>query len=305
MSDSQPWFQILRDYHGKRYVYDALSRYINKKFEINQNRFNDTKNIIIGRNKKIDDITNYNTEDNVKPRHSREFRAGLFGGMFGVLFSHPVDTFRIRILSNVTENVYKNLYKGVFPPLIGVGLEKLLVFGNHEWIKNMHLVEGKYQNIFLSGMMSGALCCSIVTPVERFKINYQAGLPITNDITRLYKGLSSTLIREVPGYGIYFGVYEYLKHNTKDFNIYTTAYSWLYGGISGASAWAVIYPSDVVKTNMQLENNKMSLIRTINHVYKKNGIRGFYRGFNAAILRAFMLHSGVFCGYELYMKYFI
>lgn len=240
----------------------------------------------------------------------KEFRAGLFGGVTGVIISHPIDTIRIRIQTNQI-NLFRSLYKGILPPLIGVGMEKLLVFGNYEKLKKYQIIQNRDLNIFVSGMISGVFCTSIVTPIERFKINFQdvnsskqSRLELikkTTNLRTLYRGLSSTMIREVPGYGIYFGVYEACKRNTTNYQWY---HSLLYGGLAGASSWSVIYPSDVIKTRMQTEGNKYKNMRDcILEIYREGGSRIFYRGFSAAMTRAFILHAGVFSGYELFMKY--
>jgi solute carrier family 25 carnitine/acylcarnitine transporter 20/29 len=241
---------------------------------------------------------------------NKDFNAGLFGGITGVIISHPIDTIRIRIQNNQS-NQFRGLYKGITPPLIGVGMEKFLVFGNYEKFKNYNTIKNRDLNIIVSGMASGLICTSIVTPLERFKINFQsvnsskqsrlALIKKTTNISTLYRGLSSTLIREVPGYGIYFGVYEACKRNTNNYQWY---YSLLYGGLSGSSAWAVIYPSDVIKTRMQTDGNQYRNMRhCIKEIYREGGYPIFYRGFMAAMARAFILHAGVFSGYELYMKY--
>lgn len=240
----------------------------------------------------------------------KDFNAGLFGGVVGVAISHPVDTVRIRIQTN-QRDLFRKIYGGVTPQMFGVGLEKFLVFGNYEKLKSMQLSKNQNTNIIYSGMISGLLCTSVVTPIERLKINFQEShstleskmkiLRKTTNIQTLYRGWSSTLIREVPGYGIYFGLYEMLKRETNDFKWY---HSFIYGGVAGAGSWSVIYPSDVVKTRMQTEGNeKKQLGKCIQEIYREGGINRFYRGFNLAIVRAFMLHAGVFAGYEMYMKY--
>ena len=233
---------------------------------------------------------------------NNNFYAGLFGGVFGVCISHPLDTLRIRL--QLGNKSIKGLYNGILPPLFGVGLEKLLVFGNYDKLKKMNYFSNSYINNFFCGMTTGLICTSIVTPIEKVKINLQNNRNIKIfDLLYpkyLYRGWTSTLIREVPGYGIYFSLYEILKQNTTNFKWY---YSLLYGGISGASAWAFIYPSDVIKTRMQKQNNIETLHTCIIKLYKEGkGINIFYKGFTMALLRAFILHSGVFTGYELYLK---
>ena len=99
------------------------------------------------------------------------------------------------------------------------------------------------------------------------------------------------LFDETPGFGIYFTVYNHLNNNyNKDSSLLK---NFIFGSLSGLSAWIFIYPSDIVKTNMQ------HIIRTI---YNMGGLLNFYKGFSLAIMRAMPLHGGVFLGYELSKK---
>jgi hypothetical protein len=267
---------------------------------------------------------------------SESYIAGLAGGATGVLISHPFDTIKtmyqmdgenrntklshehVRKYTSIwhcTTDINKNggflsFYKGIKPPIIGVGLEKCIVFGTYNTM---------YQytnNIFASGVLAGLLCTSIVTPLEKVKILQQqniANSSITHvlkqhvtsvqGMKKLYTGWSATLGREVPGFGIYFSTYEKLKQLQKGTSI---EHGWLMpffnGSLSGASAWLFIYPSDPVKTLMQTKNT--GLIESIKHIYEEKGIRGFYRGFGLGLFRAIPLHGGVFLGYELCTKLF-
>ena len=259
---------------------------------------------------------------------NKDFINGYIGGVMGVGLSHPFDTVRVRIQTNPTEfpnirvcvrksyisGCIKSFYRGFLPPLFGIGLEKSLVFGFYNTLLNKNLFENKYKNIFVSGLGSGLICTSIVTPLERIKINlqyvktgskkYNNSLEAVTNIVRrqgvrsLYNGWSATLFREVPGYGIYFSTYEYLKDHVKYDNPITTL---LLGGLSGSMSWLFIYPSDVVKSNMQMK--ELSLKKTCLDIYQKRGIAGFYKGFSLGIFRAFPLHGGVFLGYELSKKF--
>ena len=118
-------------------------------------------------------------------------------------------------------------------------------------------------------------------------------------LSTFYRGWTATLFREVPGYGIYFTTYEYLKNNTKDMKPYHTL---LYGGMSGLAAWLFIYPSDPPKTLMQDKN--IGLKDAIKIIYNKYGLSGFYKGFSIALFRSIPLHAGVFLGYETFLKIF-
>ena len=59
------------------------------------------------------------------------------------------------------------LYSGITPPLVGIMLEKSIVFGFYEKSKSAGF------NNFFSGIIGGFMSTVIVTPVDRLKINYQ------------------------------------------------------------------------------------------------------------------------------------
>ncbi len=231
-----------------------------------------------------------------------DFAYGLYGGLIGTILSHPFDTIKTRIQSEKATNIMeaikqKKLYSGILPPLIGIMMEKSVVFGFYNIAK-----ERKY-NDFISGIFSGLMCTGIVVPIDRIKIILQNREKINIKLINfnyLYKGTSITFFRETPGFGIYFTTYNNLNNIfNKNKSLYK---NFIFGALSGFNAWLFIYPSDLIKTNMQANNT--NLILTIRHIYFNNGLSGFYRGFNLAIMRAMPLHGGVFLGYELSKKYF-
>ena len=233
----------------------------------------------------------------------QDYLCGCIGGIWGTLTSYPIDTLRVRLQSNVKSS--RSLYSGVVSPMLGIGLEKAVVFGvyNHTY---------KYtKNDFVSGLNAGLFASLVVTPVEKYKILKQNNpkltyTTITKDlITRgpingtktLYNGLSACFFREIPGYAIYFTTYNFLNKVTdnNNNNLFKTLIN---GGASGVSAWLVIYPFDSIKTNMQQNNTKF--IDTAKSLVKDGRI---YHGIQWSLMRAFTLHSCVFLGYELSKQY--
>lgn len=247
----------------------------------------------------------------------KDFIAGLCGGVCGVFTSHPIDTVRIRYQNN---NTYKNLshclkhtiatkslYAGLYPPLIGIGIEKCLVFGITKNIEKLHIFNNQYINTAFSGFCAGLGCTIVVTPMEKVKIMMQNSQKtnFTNEyrkygITGLYRGWTATLFREVPGYAIYFPTYKFLTSRSTCTTCPTPVYTFIYGSLSGAMSWLFIYPADPVKTLMQ--NNNISMTKAIKMIIDTYGIFGFYRGFSLGLIRALPLHGGVFLGYEYSKK---
>lgn len=230
------------------------------------------------------------------------FVNGAIGGMIGLTMSHPIDTVKTHVQTNkpVPRNLLL-LYRGFLPPLFGMAVEKAIVFGTYQWARDHNL------NNPSSGALAGLMASMIVTPYERLKIIRQSGHVLQMSHfhpTSLWRGLSATFTREVPGFAIYFSVYENSKRLIyKDQEITKTG-SLLLGGLSGATAWFFIFPQDVVKTRLQslTETKRINTLETVRQLYQEQGFRGFFRGFHFALLRAVPLHAGTFLGVEMMRK---
>lgn len=108
----------------------------------------------------------------------QHFINGAISGMFGIMLSHPIDTIKTSIQNNkkVKYNV-RFLYRGILTALLGVGMEKAIVFGTYvntkQYLQQKDF-DKRYIN-FLLGLASGTSAAFIVTPVERLKILSQTG----------------------------------------------------------------------------------------------------------------------------------
>jgi solute carrier family 25 carnitine/acylcarnitine transporter 20/29 len=232
---------------------------------------------------------------------NNDFIYGLCGGFVGTLLSHPIDTVKTRIQTQKYDTIINaikggKLYSGLTPPLLGIMLEKSIVFGFYDQSKKYGF------NNFWSGVIGGFASTVIVTPIDRLKIHFQNNEKAK--INTLYKGFLPTIFRETPGFGIYFTTYNYLNSQYNKNN--SLIRTFLYGSLSGLSAWIFIYPSDLIKSQYQAHNSpKLSTV--IKNIWSKNnnnnnlriGFLNYYNGFNLAIMRALPLHGGVFLGYEL------
>jgi len=233
-----------------------------------------------------------------------DYFSGFIGGMTGTILSHPFDTIKSNIQTKKYSNIiecskgiyqqqyFKGFYRGLLPPLCGMGFEKMLVFGIYNSLKSNNI------NTTISGGITGGVACILIAPIEYLKINKQIDSLI--NIKNIYRGFNATLCREIPGFAIYFSTYEYLKDNyqTTPFRLF------LYGGFSGILSWIIIYPMDVVKSNVQSYKSNINILNCTKQLYKQNGFKYFYKGFSLSLLRAFPMHGGAFFGYEM-MKQFL
>jgi solute carrier family 25 carnitine/acylcarnitine transporter 20/29 len=236
---------------------------------------------------------------------NNEFLYGMIGGTVGVIISHPFDTIKTRIQSKqnltITEAIkLGSLYRGLLAPLVGIMIEKSIVFGFYEKSKTL------IKNDFINGIIGGLMCSIIVTPIDKIKIHYQN--KTTNNLQsnklifrNLYNGFIPTVLRETPGFGIYFTTYNYLNDNYN--NNKNLGKNFLFGSLSGLSAWLFIYPMDLIKTTIQSSNEKQQIKDVVKNIYNTGGLINFYKGFTLACMRCVPLHGGVFLGYEMSKRY--
>eukprot|EP00808_Paulinella_micropora_P029725 g9913.t1 len=81
--------------------------------------------------------------------------------------------------------------------------------------------------------------------------------------------------------------------------------NFLVGGTAGVCAWMVIYPLDVLKSILQTESTARGgrgLVSEFRTVVRHDGWRGLYRGYSAALLRAFPANGALFLGVEVSLR---
>jgi len=254
------------------------------------------------------DDFNQNKILNFQPNKTKDinslkfFLFGCLAGMAGIIVSHPFDTMKACIQEDKRINYNaRSLYKGVTAPLIGVGIEKAVVFGTYE-----NTIKYTKSDV-LSGAFSGLMASIVVTPFERIKIILQLERSFAfKNIQRLsfgylYQGFSATLTRETPGFAIYFSVYNYLKNNKDNISSFKI---FCYGACAGIVSWIFIYPQDRIKTHLQaLADKKMNFKESFREILAQGGYKAFYKGFPYALMRCIPLHATAFSTFEFCKRY--
>ena len=126
----------------------------------------------------------------------------------------------------------------------------------------------------------------------------------------LYKGASACLLRDVPFSGIYFPTYNHLKRDlfgespNKKLGIVQLLTA---GAIAGMPAAYLTTPCDVIKTRLQVEARKgdtkyTSLRHCASTVYQEEGLRAFFKGGPARVLRSSPQFGFTLAGYEFLQK---
>ena len=104
------------------------------------------------------------------------------------------------------------------------------------------------------------------------------------------RGLSCTIMRDVPSYSIYFGTYYNFKNYMPNF---------LAGGISGVMMWIITYPIDNIKTQIQLnrKGDSYTIIKSIKKLYIN---KSFYRGIYPILIKSFCINSFVLSSFSYF-----
>ncbi|KAG0601409.1 hypothetical protein M758_11G108100 [Ceratodon purpureus] len=122
----------------------------------------------------------------------------------------------------------------------------------------------------------------------------------------LFKGLTPTLMREVPGNAAMFGAYEATKQylaGGQDTSKLGRGSHLFAGGLAGAVFWVSVYPTDVIKSVIQVDDHRnpkyKGTMDAFRKVFANEGVKGLYRGFGPAMARSVPANAACFLAYEL------
>ncbi|XP_051500435.1 mitochondrial basic amino acids transporter-like isoform X2 [Myxocyprinus asiaticus] len=223
------------------------------------------------------------------------------------------------------------LYKGIGSPMMGLTFINAIVFGVQGNTMRM-LGEDTPMNQFLAGAAAGTIQCVICCPMELAKTRMQMqGTGEKKSSTRkLYKnsldclariyqreglrgvnrGMVTTLIRETPGFGVYFLAYDLLTRSLgcEPEDPYMIPKLLFAGGMSGIASWLSTYPVDVIKSRLQADGvggkfQYSSIMDCMRKSIEHEGWRVFTRGLTSTLLRAFPVNATTFATVTLFLMY--
>ncbi|XP_050384522.1 mitochondrial arginine transporter BAC2-like [Argentina anserina] len=281
-------------------------------------------------------------EEFVASSWGREFVAGGFGGIAGIISGHPLDTLRIMQQSSKTGSAFSilrnvvategptALYRGIAAPLASITFQSAMVFQTYAILSRAFdpSVSPKdppsYRGVALGGFGAGAVQSLMITPVELVKIRLQlqtktqkGPIDVARSIMKaeglkgMYRGLTITMLRDAPAHAIYFSTYEYMKEQlhlgcrkTGEESLHTTLVA---GGLAGVASWISCYPLDVVKTRLQAQSmyplpKYTGIVDCFRKSVTEDGHGVLWRGLGTAVSRAFLVNGAIFAAYELAMK---
>ena len=245
---------------------------------------------------------------------------------------HPSSYLRILKYSYFNGNGLKILYKGVGPPIASLAPANAIAFYvEHSSLQKINSLYEKDEdkdtalNHTFAGAISGATQAFINGPTELIKTqmqvrldkNYKNSLACARHIvkrhgvSKLSKGLGVTFLREVPAFGIYFGMHHLaldLMEYDPDESKWEEIKPFLSGGLAGMTSWYINYPIDCIKTRMQ--SVPITENYTIRRGYEIVRDEGNWKydmalrtsGMRATLIRAFICNSVTFGTLSIFLK---
>ncbi|PWA60708.1 substrate carrier protein [Artemisia annua] len=161
----------------------------------------------------------------------------------------------------------------------------------------------------------GAAVASVAGPggTVTAALKYTGPMDVAKQVLRseggvkgLFKGLIPTMGREVPGNAAMFGVYEAMKQyfaGGTDTSGLGRGSMIMAGGIAGGAFWISVYPTDVIKSAIQIDDYKNPKYSGSTDAFKKilkaEGVGGLYKGFGPAMARSVPANAACFLAYEI------
>ncbi|XP_032150434.1 mitochondrial ornithine transporter 1 isoform X3 [Sapajus apella] len=235
-----------------------------------------------------------------------DLTAGAAGGTACVLTGQPFDTMKVKMqtfpelyrgltdccLKTYSQVGFRGFYKGTSPALIANIAENSVLFMCYGFCQQVvRKVAGLDKQAKLSTVWS------VIKSILR-----------KDGPLGFYHGLSSTLLREVPGYFFFFGGYElsrsfFASGRSKD--ELGPVPLMLSGGVGGICLWLAVYPVDCIKSRIQvlsMSGKQAGFIGTFINVVKNEGIMALYSGLKPTMIRAFPANGALFLAYEYSRK---
>lgn len=272
-----------------------------------------------------------------------ELAASATAGMLGKLVEFPFDTIKVRVQTNhnnlfnstwdcikytyTNEGITKGFYKGVSSPVFGAILENAVLFVTYGQTYKFLNTRSKnnlsdLSKIIISGGVAGSFASFVLTPVELVKCKLQVSnlkdansnqtvlktIKATlqqNGIKGLWKGQSSTFIRESLGGCVWFSAYELSKKELKSMDKHKEHKQWhslLSGALAGVMFNFSTFPVDTIKSLVQIDHH-ITVTQAFNSILAKNGVAGFYKGLGITLIRSAPANAVIFYTYDSITEY--
>ncbi len=224
------------------------------------------------------------------------------------------------------DGIIKGFYRGLVPPMFGAAMEISTLFFSYNMAQDaIKIVRGynlnddiKQADKLLCGAWGGFCTSFVLTPIELLKCRFQVetlrakktSIPkivrtviSEKGIRGLWKGETTTMLREAGGSMAWFGNYEavlqHFSHGKKDYK-FKTWQLMIAGSLAGVGYHCLMFPVDTVKSIYQIqeETNPRTLVDIAGQIYRKKGFFGFYSGLGVTLCKSIPASAILFVLYE-------
>ncbi|XP_012063650.1 PREDICTED: mitochondrial ornithine transporter 1 [Atta cephalotes] len=242
-----------------------------------------------------------------------------------------------------TDGIARGLYAGTIPAVVANVAENSVLFAAYggcqkaiahlsgvQSVKELNSFSNAWAGFFAAFFSSLTLC-----PTELIKCKLQAMREVeqtqmatttgkstklrigpwslTRQVLReqgvrgLFTGLSSTIAREMPGYFFFFGGYEATREllAAKDQNRDDIGWqkTMMAGAVGGTMLWLAIFPADVVKSRIQVQNLKTPALIVFKNIIRQESIGALYNGLTPTLIRTIPATATLFVTVEYTKKF--
>jgi len=253
-------------------------------------------------------------------------------------FPHLYPNLRICFTKTLeNEGIVRGLYAGTVPSLAANIAENSILFAAYGACQKLVASSLGYNKIDdlsvtlngVSGFLAAFWSSLALCPTELVKCRLQAmresftmqgksppalgPYQLTKDILRadgvpgLFRGLTATFTREMPGYFFFFFAYELTRdllrspgQKKDDIGAVKTVIA---GGAAGVTLWTIIFPADVVKSRLQVSGSTKPMLVLMSEIYRQEGIMALYNGLGPTLIRTFPATGALFLAYETSKKF--
>ncbi|CAG9803469.1 unnamed protein product [Chironomus riparius] len=227
----------------------------------------------------------------------------------------------------------RGLYAGTVPAVVANVAENSVLFAAYGVCQNFvaKTIENKKDATEITllgnataGFLAAFFSSFTLCPTELIKCKLQAlhemkqskqisPYQLTKQILRnegirgMFRGLTPTFAREMPGYFFFFGGYEatreFLAKPGQSKDEIGPLKTMVAGAVGGASLWTAIFPADVIKSRVQIQGLSDSMFKVGMDIAKKDGVLALYNGLTPTICRTIPATAVLFVIYEYTKKF--
>ncbi|KAG5466007.1 hypothetical protein CUR178_00724 [Leishmania enriettii] len=229
------------------------------------------------------------------------------------------------------EEGIRGFYRGVTPQLFFCGLQNAVLFSlnqrMNDWMASPQDDPSGPQPLWrtaVAAQLTAPVYVLTVAPVEKVTVQLQmigkggrTSSTVTGPVSCLlhiiqlegYRGILSgytpTLMSRLIGLPFYFIGFQTARTTLLDTPLASTSMGRdvvvpaLSGMAAGVCFWTSNYPCDFVKTRMQASTTRLSILDIIRRTYANGGVRAFYVGYTACLLRTLPSNASLWLGIEL------